>query len=161
MRFYSSHKCLRLVVKPTEIRFEKGVQLIDRGKTISFVNGEYVTDDPSDIEWLRNCSDYGREFYEDKIQDSNSVANKLNSLTKDKKNIEKQNELSASIAVLKAELENFKSKNPTVSVEVVEKKESEKPNEVWMCQVCNFKASSKSGLTIHQKRKHPGVNILK
>lgn len=51
-RFLSAYKHLVLVMEPAQFGEYKG-------RRIEFVDGEYVTDDPEEIEFIRSNSGYG------------------------------------------------------------------------------------------------------
>lgn len=75
--FIASSRAHSVTMRPTEYTFEGGKRRVKKaGHVIQFVAGMYRTEDPKEIEFLRNRPDYGsrisetnRKDYSEKIKE--------------------------------------------------------------------------------------------
>jgi hypothetical protein len=65
-KFYSKSQNYKILVKPYIVDVKNGIPVHNRGEKIEFINGEYQTDDPAVINFLRKHAGYGLDFVEDK-----------------------------------------------------------------------------------------------
>ncbi len=65
VRFLSPCPNYQILVKPYIISIVNGFPVHDRGESIEFDNGEYLTDNEATLAFLRKHQAYGSEFFED------------------------------------------------------------------------------------------------
>jgi len=65
-RFFSKCKNYQILVTPTSVDVKNNIPVLSHGKKIEFKNGEYITGDKKEIEFLRKHKALGIDFVEDK-----------------------------------------------------------------------------------------------
>lgn len=66
VRFYSKCSNYKILKRPYIIDVRNGIPVHLRGEKIEFNNGEFVTSNEGEIEFLRNHKAFGTDFVEDK-----------------------------------------------------------------------------------------------
>ena len=73
-RFFSKSKNYKILVTPTTLDVKNNIPILTNGKKIEFQNGEYVTEDRKEIEFLRKHKAFGIDFVEDKTPTEDGAA---------------------------------------------------------------------------------------
>ncbi len=72
-KYITRVKNYKMIMVPSARTIEQGRPIIHYGKSIQFENGEYTTKNKAEIDFLKNHSDNGRLFYEEKEKISSKV----------------------------------------------------------------------------------------
>ena len=83
--FQSKFSNLQMRVKPGGWDTDpQGRRSIIPGKMIRFESGKYSTSDPQEIEFIRNCPEYGFAVFEDSPEYQDRLAKKMAAMKKGK-----------------------------------------------------------------------------
>ena len=64
-KFISTYKDLTLVVKPGDRTYINHRLVIEKGRRIKFAHGEYRTEDPGEIKFIKEHRLFGNQIFED------------------------------------------------------------------------------------------------